>query len=127
MKKSPLQVYLLLSPLQVEDTSSIIVWLCSLEKITHALILSDLVDPLQNMECDGLRSLSYSHEGFLLQSLLLVYHPDHDGVRWNNSEEKLTSVADLTNHLQHGKKEVEVLRDLKNLRAWTDQDITLMA
>ena len=42
----------------------------------------------------------------------MVYHPDHDGVRGNNFEEKLTSVVDLTNHLQHGKKEVEVFGDL---------------
>ena len=95
--------------------TSAIQWLASQRdaQITHAIILTDSMNLLQEVESGmGCPDWNTAMHSLRLQRFLHIYCPGHTGVSGNEREDRLASTADITSGLQLGR--VEVLRGLRN-------------
>ena len=82
-------------------------------RITHAIILTDSMNLLQNVESGmGCPDWHTAMHSLRLQRLLWIYCLGHAGVSGNERADRLASTADITSGLQLGR--AEVLRGLRN-------------
>ena len=103
------------SSLTMEVEAHAIQWLASQRdaQITHAIILTDSMNLLQNVE-SGMVCPDW-HTAMLslrLQRLLWIYCPGHTGVSGNERADRLASTANITSGLQLGR--AELFRGLRN-------------
>ena len=100
--------------MKAEAVTHAIQWLASQRdaQITHAIILTDSMNLLQNVE-SGMVCPDWhtAMQSLCLQRLLWLYCPGHAGFSENERANRLASTADITSGLQLGRTEV-----LKGLR-----------
>ena len=104
---------LTISSLTTEVTA--IQWLASQSdtQIMHAIILTDTVNLLQNVESGiGYPDWHSAMNSLQLQRLLWIYCTGHARVRGNERVDTVASTMDITSGLQLGRE--EVLRGLRN-------------
>ena len=98
-------------------------WLASQcdAQITHAIILTDLMNLLQNVKSEtGCPEWHTAMGSLRLQSVLWIYCPRHAGVSGNERADRLASTVDITSGLQLG------LRNFLNMDRPEDHSTDLL-
>ena len=102
--------------MEVEVVTHAIQWLASQRdaQITHAVILTDSMNPLEKLESGmSYRDWHTAMQCLRLQTLLWIYRPGHAVFCGNERTDRLAITADITSGLYLG--EAEVPRGLNNI------------